>query len=73
MLVNMIEKAAIIKRIEYSLLGKELEAQTSVVEKHENEIRFLSLLMKKKNQQQLKKEEPVTIKKENNSRTKTSV
>ena len=33
MLVNMIEKAAIIKRIEYSLLGKELEAQTSVVEK----------------------------------------
>ena len=31
---DLLEKAATIKRFEYSLLGKELEKQTSVAEKH---------------------------------------
>ena len=31
---DMLEKAAALKRFEYSLLGKELEKQTSVAEKN---------------------------------------
>ena len=62
------EKAAALKRFEYSPLGKELKSQTSVVEKHDQKLNMTFMTFESDD----KEEEPVPIKKRktrNNSRT----
>ena len=54
------EKAAALKRFEYSPLGKELKAQTSVVEKHEQKLNMNFMTFESDDEE----EEPVPIKKE---------
>ena len=44
----MLEKAAAIKRFEYSPLGKELKAYTSAAEKQYQKLEFLNLIKRKK-------------------------
>ena len=62
------EKAAALKRFEYSPLGKELKSQTSVVEKHDQKLNMTFMTFESDDEE----EEPVPIKKRktrNNSRT----
>ena len=54
------EKAAALKRFEYSPLGKELKALTSVVEKHEQKLNMTFMTF----ESDYEEEEPVPIKKE---------
>ena len=60
----MLEKAAAIKRFQYSLLGKEVKKQTSVAEKQYQEIDKIF--------NHDEKEEPITIKKEEPLKTDES-
>ena len=54
------EKAAALKIFEYSPLGNELKAQTSVVEKHEQKLNMTFMTFESDDEE----EEPVPIKKE---------
>ena len=65
----LLEKAAALKRFEYSPLGKKLKAQTSIAEK---QLRKLKKIIESDDEE----EEPATIKKRktrNNSLTKTNL
>ena len=60
---DLLEKAATMKIVEYSSLGKESKAQTSVVEK---QYRKLNEIFESDDEEEtIEKEEPVTFKKEN--------
>ena len=60
---DLLEKAATMKIVEYSSLGKESKTQTSVVEK---QYRKLNEIFESDDEEEtIEKEEPVTFKKEN--------
>ena len=58
---DLLEKAVALKRFEYSPLGTELKAQTSVVEKHDQKLNMTFVTFESDDEE----EEPVPIKKEN--------
>ena len=60
---DLLEKAAAMKIFEYSSLGKESKAQTSVVEKQYQKLN--EIFESDDEEKTIKKEEPVTVKKEN--------
>ena len=58
---DLLEKAVALKRSEYSPLGTESKAQTSVVEKHDQKLNMTFMTFESDDEE----EEPLSIKKEN--------